>query len=143
MPPYIKNSHVSPSRYQTVYAKEKGSVAAPTAGLHFTNRLIKELKNMGVQFEEVILHVGRGTFMPVKTEFIDDHKMHCEVYKISKKTAFNLNKAKSENRRIIAIGTTSVRVLETVYSFKDGFSPRVGETNIFIYPGNYKWNIID
>ncbi|MBD3360886.1 tRNA preQ1(34) S-adenosylmethionine ribosyltransferase-isomerase QueA, partial [Candidatus Peregrinibacteria bacterium] len=143
LPSYIKNHDVDFAKYQTVYAKEKGSVASPTAGIHFTKSLIKKLKAKGIQFEEVILHVGRGTFQPVKTEKICEHTMHSEYFEITKDTAERLNMAKYENRRIIAVGTTSVRVLETVYSDKKGFIPKTGETDIFIYPKKHKWKAVD
>lgn len=140
IPPYIKNKNVKFSQYQTVYAKEKGSVAAPTAGFHFTSRLLRELRKKGVQIEEIILHVGRGTFLPVSTERITDHVMHSEYFEFSKNVAEQLNQAKKEGRRIIAVGTTSVRVLESCC--KNKFVPRCGETDIFIYPG-YKWRAVD
>lgn len=141
LPPYINNKSVDTTRYQTVYAKEKGSVAAPTAGLHFTPELIAKIKAKGVSIEEVLLHVGRGTFLPVSTDNLSDHVMHKEWFEISQDTVKNLNLAKSENRRIIAVGTTSVRVLES--SYDNGFVSKVGETDIFIYPGNYKWKAVD
>jgi S-adenosylmethionine:tRNA ribosyltransferase-isomerase len=143
LPPYINNNKVAFSRYQTVYSKEKGSVAAPTAGLHFTKRFIKKLKEEGICFEEVILHVGRGTFLPVKSEKICDHVMHSEYFELSHEVADRLNSAKKHNRRIIAVGTTSVRVLETSFKKDKGFIPQTAETDIFIYPGNYKWKAVD
>jgi len=143
LPPYIKNTSAKDNRYQTIYASKEGSVAAPTAGLHFTKRLLNNLKQKGVDVEKVILHVGLGTFMPVKSELIEDHKMHSEFFVINKKTANNLNKIRSENGRIIAVGTTSVRVLESTYNKRKGFVPKSGDTDIFIYPGHYKWNAVD
>ncbi|MFH1284176.1 MAG: tRNA preQ1(34) S-adenosylmethionine ribosyltransferase-isomerase QueA [Candidatus Peregrinibacteria bacterium] len=143
LPPYIKNTDVKSSSYQTVYAKEKGSVAAPTAGLHFTPGLIGELKNKGVKFEEVILHVGRGTFLPVKSEDISDHVMHEECYEIPERTAFDLNEAIKNGKRITAVGTTSVRVLESSFDSRKGFVPKTGETDIFIYPGGHDWKCVD
>jgi len=140
-PPYIKTPNVPLKRYQTIYAKEKGSVAAPTAGLHFTGSLIKNLRGKGVDFEKVILHVGLGTFAPVKAEDIKDHIMHHELFEMPLGAATTLTKAKSSDKRIVAVGTTSVRVLET--SFKNGeFHPQISKTDIFIYPG-YKWKTID
>jgi S-adenosylmethionine:tRNA ribosyltransferase-isomerase len=141
LPPYITDSHARADQYQTVYAEEEGSVAASTAGLHFTDELLDELRGMGVRVEEVVLHVGRGTFLPVKTENIKDHVMHEEGFELSAEVAEVLNKAKSEGRRVIAVGTTSVRVLETCCV--DGkFVPQVSSTNIYIYPG-YKWKAVD
>lgn len=141
LPPYIKHSTADAEDYQTVYAKDFGSVAAPTAGLHFTDALLKKLKIKKVQILEVLLHVNRGTFQTVKTEDIEDHQMHSEFFSLDDATALALNKAKTLGKRIIAVGTTSVRVLES--SFKDGkFCSGTGETNIFIYPG-YKWKCVD
>lgn len=140
LPPYIKNSKAKLSDYQTVYALEKGSVAAPTAGLHFTPELIRTICEKGSGFLEVLLHVGRGTFLPVTASNIADHVMHGEYYELSPELALALNKAKSDGKRIIAVGTTSVRVLES--SFKNGsFEPKTEETSIFIYPG-YKWKVV-
>lgn len=140
LPPYIKNSSASFEQYQTVYANEKGSVAAPTAGLHFTEKLLMDLRSAGVQIEEVVLHVGRGTFLPVSSDDLSEHVMHAEFYSLSEDTAERLNLAVSEGRRIIAVGTTSVRVLETVYD--NGFKSATGETDIFIYPGKYSWKVV-
>ena len=141
LPPYIKADLKNPEDYQTIYAKEEGSVAAPTAGLHFTEKLFEELRNKGVQFEEVILHVGRGTFLPVNVEKLEDHLMHAEVFEMPEDTAFRLNRAFDDKKRIIAVGTTSVRVLES--NFSDQFRPSSAETDIFIYPGKYKWKVVD
>ncbi len=143
LPPYIKGSKASFDQYQTVYAQEKGSVAAPTAGLHFTKSLLDDFTSKGVQVEEVLLHVGRGTFLPVSSEDISDHLMHSEFYTMSSEVADRLNAAVSEGRRIIAVGTTSVRVLESVYDSNEGFVAGSGETDIFIYPGNYKWKVVN
>lgn len=142
LPPYIKNTDVEFSKYQTVYAEKEGSVAAPTAGLHFTNRLLEELKNEKIDVKKVLLHVGLGTFLPVSTENIEDHKMHSEFFELPKDVAEKLNVAKKINKRIIAVGTTSVRVLESCYDKNKGFIPRCDETDIFIYPG-YKWKAVD
>lgn len=141
-PPYIKETHANISDYQTVYAKNDGSIAAPTAGLHFTNELLERLQMMGVQQEFVTLHVGLGTFLPVKTEELESHKMHSELYYLDKETAGRLNDAKAKGRRIIAVGTTSVRVLESSYIENYGFKEGYGDTDIFIYPG-YKWKAVD
>jgi S-adenosylmethionine:tRNA ribosyltransferase-isomerase len=141
-PPYIKNSRASFEDYQTVYAKEKGSVAAPTAGLHFTPRLLKKLKARGIQLEFVTLHVGPGTFMPVKTRTLEHHRMHSEFFTLRPQTAKRLNKARKEGQRIIAVGTTSVRVLESNFHPQLGFRDGQGETKIFIYPG-YRWKCVD
>lgn len=142
-PPYVTSTTALPSQYQTVYARENGSVAAPTAGLHFTPELICKLKKEGVSFEEVILHVNRGTFMPVKSDNVKDHEMHSESFNLPKNVALNLNFAKKTGNRIIAVGTTSVRVLESCYDLKKGFIPQESDTKIFIYPANYKWKITD
>lgn len=141
LPPYIHEKLKDPSRYNTVYSKIDGSAAAPTAGLHFTPELIESLKNKGVEFAEVLLHVGLGTFRPVKAEEITNHKMHSEYYELSEENEKIINKAVKEGRRVIAVGTTSGRVLETV-SDENGFvHAGHGETQIFIYPG-YKFKIL-
>lgn len=141
LPPYIKEKLEDQERYQTVYAKEEGSSAAPTAGLHFTPELLKKIKDKGVEIIEVLLHVGLGTFRPVSEENILNHKMHSEFFEMSEENAIKLNMAKKEKRRIIAVGTTSVRVLES--SFLNGkIVPQKRETNIFIYP-SYKFNVVD
>lgn len=141
LPPYIKEKLANQERYQTVYAKEEGSSAAPTAGLHFTKELLEKIKAKGVEVVEVLLHVGLGTFRPVSEENILNHKMHSEFFEMSEENAEKLNKAKREKRRVIAVGTTSVRVLES--SFADGkIVPQKRETNIFIYP-SYKFNVVD
>lgn len=141
LPPYIHEQLGDQTRYQTVYAKVDGSAAAPTAGLHFTKDLLALLKEKGVEIEEVLLHVGLGTFKPVSEEDIEDHEMHSEYYEISKETAERINQAKAEGRRIISVGTTSTRALES--AARDGrLIAGSGWTNIFIYPG-YKWQIVD
>ena len=143
LPPYIHEKLEDQSRYQTVYAKNIGSAAAPTAGLHFTNKLLEDIKNKGVIITYVTLHVGLGTFRPVEVDNILDHKMHSEFYVMSDETAQILNKAKNENRRIIAVGTTSTRTLETIASNNNGlFKQCCGNTDIFIYPG-YKFKAIN
>lgn len=143
LPPYIKSANVDSGSYQTVYAKEKGSVAAPTAGLHFTDELIAKLKKKGITIVEVLLHVGLGTFLPVKTEDIENHRMHEEIFELPKKSAEILNHAKKSGKRIIAVGTTSVRVLESTYEINVGFVPQISATNIFIYPEKYVWKAVD
>ena len=141
IPPYIHEKLKEKERYQTVYAKENGSSAAPTAGLHFTPELLNKIRAMGVEVVEVLLHVGLGTFRPVKTENITDHKMHSEYYCVTEQAANAINLAKSEGRRVIAVGTTSVRVLES--AFKNGkLQAESGETSIFIYPP-YKYKAVD
>lgn len=141
IPPYIHEKLTQKERYQTVYAKENGSSAAPTAGLHFTPELLDKIRAMGVEIVEVLLHVGLGTFRPVKTENITDHKMHSEYYCVTEQAANAINAAKSEGRRVIAVGTTSVRVLES--AFKNGkLQAESGETSIFIYPP-YKYKAVD
>ena len=135
LPPYIREQLCTNDRYQTVYAKFEGSAAAPTAGFHFTEELFDKIKKMGVEVVDITLHIGLGTFRPVKVTDTKDHVMHSEVYEISKEAAERLNKAKAENRRIIAIGTTSVRTLEANYSKYNTFKPTKEATNIFIQPG--------
>lgn len=142
LPPYIREKLEDKDRYQTVYAKNIGSAAAPTAGLHFTKKLINDIKNKGVKICYVTLHVGLGTFRPVNVEDVSNHKMHSEYYVMNKTTANILNKAKKENRRIIAVGTTSTRTLETIMTKYNKFVECSGWTNIFIYPG-YKFKAID
>ena len=143
LPPYIHEKLADQSRYQTVYAKNIGSAAAPTAGLHFTKELLKEIENKGVIVTYVTLHVGLGTFRPVEVDNILEHKMHSEFYVMNEETANILNQAKKENRRIIAVGTTSTRTLETIATENNGhFKQCSGNTSIFIYPG-YKFKAID
>ena len=142
LPPYIHEELKEKDRYQTVYAKYEGSAAAPTAGLHFTEELFETLKKKGVEIANVTLHVGIGTFRPVKEEIVEEHKMHTEHFYIKKEDVEKINKAKREKRRIIAVGTTSCRVLETIAD-ENGFVKEVEEdTGIFIYPG-YKFKCID
>ena len=143
LPPYIHEKLEDQSRYQTVYAKYDGSAAAPTAGLHFTKELLTKIAEKGVIVTYVTLHVGLGTFRPVEVENILDHKMHSEFYTMNKETAEILNKAKEEKRRIVAVGTTSTRTLETIATNNNGlFKECAGNTDIFIYPG-YKFKAID
>lgn len=135
LPPYIHEKLEDQNRYQTVYAKESGSAAAPTAGLHFTNELIDKIKSYGVNIAYVTLHVGLGTFRPVAVENIEEHHMHTEYYEMSEETAHLLNETKKHGGRIIAVGTTSVRTLETIRRDNDEFLSTSGWTDIFIYPG--------
>lgn len=142
LPPYIKESLLDKNRYQTIYAKYNGSAAAPTAGLHFTDEIFKKLKEKGVEVLDVTLHVGLGTFRPVKVDDVTNHKMHKEEYFMSEEVANKLNIAKKEGKRIIGVGTTSTRVLETVMSKYGEFKECHEESDIFIYPG-YKFKGID
>lgn len=134
LPPYIHEKLKDQSRYQTVYCKTDGSAAAPTAGLHFTPELLERLRKKGVQIAEVLLHVGLGTFRPVKEEDLTNHVMHSEYYSVSETAAEIVNAAKREGRRVIAVGTTSVRTLETVADENGMLRPCSGNTSIFIYP---------
>ena len=142
LPPYIHEKLEDQSRYQTVYAKNVGSSAAPTAGLHFTNELLAKVKAKGINVVYVTLHVGLGTFRPVQVENILEHKMHTEYYKMSKETADILTETKKRGNKIIAVGTTSVRTLETIMSKYNEFRESCGNTDIFIYPG-YTFKAID
>ena len=142
LPPYIHEKLKDQSRYQTVYAKEVGSAAAPTAGLHFTEELLDKIKEKGVNITYVTLHVGLGTFRPVNVEKIEEHEMHSEFYSMSKETAELLNKTHQSEKKIIAVGTTSTRTLETIANKYEQFIECSGWTNIFIYPG-YKFKAID
>jgi len=146
-PPYIKNNETGTDnelseRYQTIYAKEEGSVAAPTAGFHFTPELVEKLKEKGVQFAEVTLHVGLGTFLPVKAEKVEEHKMHSEWVELTAKNADLINIAKAEGRRVVAVGTTTVRTLEGIAKMFSKIKPYSGDINIFITPG-FKFKIVD
>lgn len=143
LPPYIHEKLEDQSRYQTVYAKNIGSAAAPTAGLHFTKELLENLEKQGVEILYVTLHVGLGTFRPVEVEDITKHHMHSEYYIMTKDVADKLNKAKEEGRNIYAVGTTSTRVLETVAHKYDKFAACSGDTDIFIYPGAFEFKAID
>ena len=142
LPPYIHEKLNDQSRYQTVYAKNIGSAAAPTAGLHFTNELLEKIENKGVIIEYVTLHVGLGTFRPVEVEDVTKHHMHSEYYSMNKSTADALNLAKKEGRNIFAVGTTSTRVLETIMTKHNEFKECSGNTDIFIYPG-YEFKAIN
>ncbi len=142
LPPYIKERLEDQSRYQTVYAKEPGSAAAPTAGLHFTPEINEKIKAKGIEILDVTLHVGLGTFRPVKVDNVDDHKMHSEFYIMTPEVAERLNEAKAKGQRIISVGTTSTRVLESNISKYGKFTPTTEATDIFIYPG-YQFKAID
>ena len=142
LPPYIKEKLRDQSRYQTVYCKKEGSAAAPTAGLHFTKELIERLKNKGVEFVEVTLNVGLGTFRPVKSEDLSKHEMHSEYYTVSEEAAARINAARAAGKRIIAVGTTSVRTLESATDENGIVHARSEETKIFIYPP-YKFRCVD
>ena len=142
LPPYIKEKLVDKERYQTVYSKIEGSAAAPTAGLHFTNELIAEIKEMGVQIAYLTLHVGLGTFRPVSVKNVEDHTMHTEYYEVNQEAAAIINQAREAGGRIIAVGTTSVRTLETVADASGKIKPCFGNTDIFIYPG-YRFKVTE
>lgn len=143
LPPYIHEKLNDQSRYQTVYARSLGSAAAPTAGLHFTPELLQKIAEKGIKIIKITLHVGLGTFRPVQVDDIKKHKMHTESYEISEEAAKQINEVKSHGGKIIAVGTTTVRTLETVASHHDGrIIAETGETDIFIYPG-YKFKVID
>lgn len=142
LPPYIHERLEDPERYQTVFARESGSAAAPTAGLHFTPELLDQLRAKGVQIEKLLLHVGLGTFRPVNVEEVTEHKMHSEFYTLTPETADRLNRVRAAGGRIIAVGTTSVRTLETVASEDGLIKPGQGWTDIFIYPG-YRFKAVD
>ena len=142
LPPYIHEKLKDKDRYQTVYAKEVGSAAAPTAGLHFTKELLNKIKDKGIIIEEITLHVGLGTFRPVEVEDVTNHKMHSEFYTMSKETAEVLNNAKKEGNRIISVGTTTTRTLETIMNLYNEFKECSGWTDIFIYPG-FEFKAID
>lgn len=142
LPPYIHETLKDKDRYQTVYAKYDGSAAAPTAGLHFTNELLEKIKGKGIEIANVTLHVGIGTFRPVKEDEVEKHDMHTEHYYIKKEDADKINNAKKNGKRIISVGTTSCRVLETVADENGLVKEIEGDTNIFIYPG-YKFKCVD
>ena len=142
LPPYIHEKLKDADRYQTVYAKDYGSAAAPTAGLHFTEELLKRIEDKGIKIVHVTLHVGLGTFRPVMVTDVKKHKMHTEHFIVTKEAADTLNDVRASGGKIIAVGTTSVRTLETIMQTNDKFVPMVGDTNIFIYPG-YEFRAID
>lgn len=142
LPPYIRERLEDNERYQTVYSQEIGSAAAPTAGLHFTKELLQELETKGVEICYLTLHVGLGTFRPVAVDQVEQHTMHAEYYELTQEVAEKIRKAKTEGRRVIAVGTTTVRTLETIGSQPEGFRETSGWTDIFIYPG-YTFQAVD
>ncbi|KYH36030.1 S-adenosylmethionine:tRNA ribosyltransferase-isomerase [Clostridium tepidiprofundi DSM 19306] len=142
LPPYITEQLEDKDRYQTVYSKELGSAAAPTAGLHFTQELLKKIEEKGVKIGYVTLHVGLGTFRPVKSDTIEEHHMHSEYYEMSKETAELINRTKENGGRVIAVGTTSCRTLESIADESGNVEAKSGWTDIFIYPG-YKFKVLD
>ena len=142
LPPYITEKLDERERYQTVYSKHNGSAAAPTAGLHFTEELLAKIKEKGVDLAFVTLHVGLGTFRPVKVDDVDNHQMHSEFYMVTQEAADKINKAKANGNRVISVGTTSTRTIESVADENGIVKATSGWTNIFIYPG-YKWKVID
>ncbi|MEW6621748.1 MAG: tRNA preQ1(34) S-adenosylmethionine ribosyltransferase-isomerase QueA [Bacillota bacterium] len=142
LPPYILKELEDKNRYQTIYAKEEGSAAAPTAGLHFTDELFKRLQDKGVESAFLTLHIGLGTFRPVKVDTVEDHKMHSEYYCLSQRSAETINHAKKRGNRIVAVGTTSVRTLETVADCQGFVNAKSGWTDIYIYPG-YEFKVVD
>lgn len=142
LPPYITKEVKDKERYQTVYSKYRGSAAAPTAGLHFTKELLQEIEKKGIYMAYVTLHVGLGTFRPVKVENILEHKMHSEFYRINEEDCRKINMAKDKGRRVVCVGTTSCRVLETAGGDDGRVKPQSGWTDIFIYPG-YKFKVVD
>ena len=142
LPPYIKVDLDEPEEYQTVYSKNPGSVAAPTAGLHFTKELLEKIEEKGIELAYLTLNVGLGTFRPVSVDDVNDHKMHSEFYSISQETADIINRAHKNGKRVIATGTTSVRTLETVYKNKGELTADSGWTDIFIYPG-FEYKVVD
>ncbi len=142
LPPYIHEELKEKDRYQTIYAKYDGSAAAPTAGLHFTEELLSKIEAKGIKIAKVTLHVGIGTFRPVKEENVEEHKMHSEHFYITKEEADKINNAKKQNKRIISVGTTSCRVLESISDESGMVHPCEDDTSIYIYPG-YKFKCID
>ena len=142
LPPYIKEELDEPEEYQTVYSKNPGSVAAPTAGLHFTKELLKQIEKKGIKLAYLTLNVGLGTFRPVSVDDVNDHKMHSEFYSISQETADIINEAHANGKRVIATGTTTIRTLETVYKNKGKITKDSGWTDIFIYPG-FEYKVVD
>lgn len=142
LPPYIKEELDEPEEYQTVYSKNPGSVAAPTAGLHFTKELLNQIEEKGIKLAYLTLNVGLGTFRPVSVDDVDNHKMHSEFYNLSQETADIINEAHANGKRVIATGTTTIRTLETVYKNKGELTADSGWTDIFIYPG-FEYNVVD
>lgn len=142
LPPYIKEELDEPEEYQTVYSKNPGSVAAPTAGLHFTKELLNQIEEKGIKLAYLTLNVGLGTFRPVSVDDVDNHKMHSEFYNLSQETSDIINEAHANGKRVIATGTTTIRTLETVYKNKGELTADSGWTDIFIYPG-FEYNVVD
>jgi S-adenosylmethionine:tRNA ribosyltransferase-isomerase len=142
IPPYIKAQPANPEDYQTVYARREGSVAAPTAGLHFTAQLIEEIRTAGVETAYLTLHVGVGTFRPVKTSLVAQHQMHAEEFELQADAAEAINQAKTQGRRVVAVGTTVVRVLESLGAANGRIRPARGETSLFIVPG-FSFRVVD
>ena len=142
LPPYITERLQDKERYQTVYSQERGSVAAPTAGLHFTDELLEKIRNKGISVVDILLHVGLGTFRPVTTDNVEDHKMHSEYYEVTSEAADTINRIHSTGGRIVCVGTTSVRTLETVADDNGIIHSGSGETSIFIKPG-YRFKAVD
>ncbi|MGD9569294.1 MAG: tRNA preQ1(34) S-adenosylmethionine ribosyltransferase-isomerase QueA [Sedimentibacter sp.] len=142
LPPYIHEKLEDKNRYQTIYAKNLGSAAAPTAGLHFNDELLKKIEDSGVNIARLTLHVGLGTFRPVKAEYISEHKMHSEYYELNENDAEKINEAKRNGKRVISVGTTSTRTLETIGNEKGYVSAEKGWTDIFIFPG-YEYKVVD
>ncbi len=145
MPPYIQSRQADINRYQTVYAEKKGAIAAPTAGLHFTPELLKAIEDKRIEIKKITLHAGLGTFRPVKVEQVEEHKMYFEEFEISQEVANAVNKAKQDNRRVIAGGTTVVRTLESQAFYDKNIGqikPNKGMTDLYIYPG-YSFTIVD
>ncbi len=140
LPPYIKKPLGKPENYQTVYARQEGSVAAPTAGLHFTPELLDKIKDKGVKTARVVLHIGYDTFRPVEVGRVEDHSLHSEYFEVPGETAELVNSARNEGRRVVAVGTTVVRTLEAAYSHREGVRPGARETDLFIYPG-FRFNV--
>ncbi len=142
LPPYIHETLDDPERYQTVYRREKGSAAAPTAGLHFTEDYLRTIRNMGVEIVHITLHVGLGTFRPVKVDRVENHHMHEEYYSVGSETARRINEAKRDGRRVVAVGTTSTRTLETIADGEGLIEAKSGMSDLFIYPG-YTFRCVD
>jgi len=142
LPPYIKKTQQDPRRYQTIFAQKAGSAAAPTAGLHFTPQTFQRLEEKGIEHSFLTLHVGLGTFRPIKTEYVEEHEMHREYFELAPAAAEQINRAKVQGSRVIAVGTTTCRVLESVSGHDGRVSPRRGETGLFIYPG-YTYKLVD
>ena len=142
LPPYITEELEDPERYQTVYASKKGSAAAPTAGLHFTPALLENIVNKGIRIEEITLHVGLGTFRPVRTDKVEEHEMHAEYFEVNRQTVEKIKETRNNGNKVIAVGTTVTRTLEGVYKQQGKLKPGKGWTDIFIYPG-FNFQVVD